>query len=171
MKLGRELTTHEMWKQSHCRKGSRPLDKDLSNSLVSEDDSEGSFEEENLNWVDDRAKETWVNYNGYVVEKYGEEHSELDKDSWSRAVGGVKRGKLYGLSNVSGTRVHVRQDPEIEKLNLVIKELVKEKEDEKERLNGIIAELVAEKEKDKAEKDAMLDRMTNIEAMLKSIVQ
>ncbi|MFS7966010.1 hypothetical protein Hanom_Chr09g00768861 [Helianthus anomalus] len=31
----------------------------------------------------------------------------------------------------------------IEKLNLVIKELVKEKDEEKERFNGIIAELLA----------------------------
>ncbi|KAJ0550855.1 hypothetical protein HanHA300_Chr07g0250601 [Helianthus annuus] len=35
----------------------------------------------------------------------------------------------------------------IEKLNLVIKELVKENDEEKERLNGVIAGLLAEKEK------------------------
>ncbi|KAF5820448.1 hypothetical protein HanXRQr2_Chr01g0002401 [Helianthus annuus] len=35
----------------------------------------------------------------------------------------------------------------IEKLNLVIKELVKEKDEEKERFNRIIAGLLAEKEK------------------------
>ncbi|XP_022026529.1 uncharacterized protein LOC110927205 isoform X2 [Helianthus annuus] len=46
----------------------------------------------------------------------------------------------------------------IEKLNLVIKELVKEKDEEKERFNRIIAGLLAEKEKDKVDKDAMLDR-------------
>ncbi|XP_076924188.1 uncharacterized protein LOC143586547 [Bidens hawaiensis] len=127
--LGRELTTHEMWKQSHCRKGSRPLDKDLSSLLVSGDDSEGSVQGKSLNWVDNRA-ETWVNYNGYVVEKYGDDrsmHPKFDEDLWSRATGGIKKGKMYGLTNVSGSRVHGRQDAEIEKLHLVIKELVKEK--------------------------------------------
>ncbi|KAD6454759.1 hypothetical protein E3N88_09465 [Mikania micrantha] len=60
--LGRELQPHEMWKQSHCRKGSRPLDKDLSSSSsrVSDVDFEEDIEEENLVWVDERAKETWV---------------------------------------------------------------------------------------------------------------
>ncbi|KAF5770329.1 hypothetical protein HanXRQr2_Chr14g0658231 [Helianthus annuus] len=49
--------------------------------------------------------------------------------------------------------VHRREDPEIEKLNLVIKELVKEKDEEKEkeRFNGIIAGLLADKEKDKVD--------------------
>ncbi|KAL8254580.1 hypothetical protein R6Q59_032801 [Mikania micrantha] len=46
-----------------------------------------------------------------------------------------------------------------EKLNEIIKELVKEKEEEKERLNGIIAELEAEKEKHKMKKDAMSNRI------------
>ncbi|KAJ0596015.1 putative transposase, Ptta/En/Spm, plant [Helianthus annuus] len=62
-KLGRELTIREAYKQSHCRKGSRPLDKDLScsNSLILDVDSEGDAQEENLVWVDARAEETWVN--------------------------------------------------------------------------------------------------------------
>ncbi|KAJ0604267.1 hypothetical protein HanRHA438_Chr02g0059631 [Helianthus annuus] len=47
---------------------------------------------------------------------------------------------------------------QIEKSNLVIKELVKEKDEEKERLNGVIAGLLAEKEKDKVDKDVMLNR-------------
>ncbi|KAM0040814.1 putative protein MULTIPOLAR SPINDLE 1 [Helianthus debilis subsp. tardiflorus] len=59
----------------------------------------------------------------------------------------------------------------IEKLNLVIKELVKEKDEEKERFNRIIAGLLAEKEKDKVDKDAMLNRMSQIEAMLTATVR
>ncbi|MFS7889272.1 hypothetical protein Hanom_Chr00s000003g01605021 [Helianthus anomalus] len=55
----------------------------------------------------------------------------------------------------------------IAKLNLVIKELVKEKDEEKERFNRIIAGLLAEKEKDKVDKDA---RMSQIEAMLTATV-
>ncbi|KAD6454074.1 hypothetical protein E3N88_08780 [Mikania micrantha] len=83
-----------MWKQSHCRKGSRPLDKDLSSSSshVSDVDSEENIKEENLVWVDERAKETWVKYDGYLVEKYGNErsnHPKFDEVSWSRAVGGI----------------------------------------------------------------------------------
>ncbi|KAL9996056.1 hypothetical protein Hdeb2414_s0745g00942281 [Helianthus debilis subsp. tardiflorus] len=46
----------------------------------------------------------------------------------------------------------------IEKLNLIIKELVKENNEEKERLNGIISGLFAEK--DKADKDPTLDTMS-----------
>ncbi|KAJ0442128.1 hypothetical protein HanRHA438_Chr16g0753041 [Helianthus annuus] len=55
-------------------------------------------------------------------------------------------------------------------LNLIIKELVKENDEEKERLNGIIAGLLAEKEKDKVDKDVMLDTMSQIEAMLTSTI-
>ncbi|MFS7979419.1 hypothetical protein Hanom_Chr10g00927091 [Helianthus anomalus] len=54
----------------------------------------------------------------------------------------------------------------IEKLNLVIKELVKENDEEKERLNGIIVGLLAEKKIDKVDKDVMLDTIPQIEAML-----
>ncbi|MFS7906801.1 hypothetical protein Hanom_Chr01g00063501 [Helianthus anomalus] len=59
----------------------------------------------------------------------------------------------------------------IEKLNLVIKELVKEKDEEKERFDGIIAGMLADKEKDKVDKDALLDRMSQIEAMLTATVR
>ncbi|XP_022034226.1 uncharacterized protein LOC110936192 isoform X2 [Helianthus annuus] len=174
-KLGRELTIREAYKQSHCRKGSRPLDKDLScsNSLILDVDSEGDAQEENLVWVDARAEETWVKYEGFLEEKYGKErnkHPKFDKDLWSRAEGNHK-GKGYGLGNDSDPCVHRREDPEIEKLNLVIKELVKEKDEEKERFNGIIAGLLADKEKDKADKDALLDRTSQIEAMLTATVR
>ncbi|KAL8238030.1 hypothetical protein R6Q59_015874 [Mikania micrantha] len=62
-------------------------------------------------------------------------------------------------------------DTRNEKLNEIIKEILKEKEEEKERLNGIIAELEAEKEKHKEEKEAMSNRMSKIEDMLKTLVQ
>ncbi|KAD6454699.1 hypothetical protein E3N88_09405 [Mikania micrantha] len=103
--LGRELQPHEMWKQSHCRKGSRPMDKDLSSSSshVSDVDSEENIEEENLVWVDERANETWAKYDGYLVEKYGDErsnHPKFDEVLWSRATGGKNKRKVYGLSCV-----------------------------------------------------------------------
>ncbi|MFS7919941.1 putative transposase, Ptta/En/Spm, plant [Helianthus anomalus] len=40
--------------------GREPLDPSGSSSLVSDVDSEGNVQEENLVWVDDRAEETWV---------------------------------------------------------------------------------------------------------------
>ncbi|KAL8249601.1 hypothetical protein R6Q59_006469 [Mikania micrantha] len=157
-------------------KGSRPLDKDLScsSSQVTDVDSEDNVEEENLVWVDDRAKETWDKYDEYLVEKYGDErinHPKFDEDLWSRAAGSKYKGKVYGLSNSSDPSAHGRKDAENEKLNEIIKELVKEKEEEKERLNGIIAELEAEKEKHKMEKEAMSNRMSKIEDMLKTMVR
>ncbi|KAD2805001.1 hypothetical protein E3N88_38378 [Mikania micrantha] len=53
-----------------------------------------------------------------------------------------------------------RQDSEIQRLNKIIDELVKEKESEK-----------AEKEKEKAEKEAMLERMASIESLLRVVTK
>ncbi|XP_022017878.1 uncharacterized protein LOC110917731 [Helianthus annuus] len=123
------------------------------------------------------AAEGKVNYEGYHLETYGEEssqHPELDKELWYRASGGKKRGKVYGLSNLKNdfnVQHHGKQDQEIERLNVITQDIVKENEEEKERLNDIIAGLVVEKEKDKAEKEAMNERMANIEAMLKARFQ
>ncbi|XP_021997852.1 uncharacterized protein LOC110894903 isoform X2 [Helianthus annuus] len=95
------------------------------------------------------SKTGQVKYEGFLEEKYGKErnkHPKFDKDLWSQAEG-KNKGKVYGLGNDSDPCVHSREDPKIEKLNLVIKELVKEKNEEKERFNGIIAGLLADKEK------------------------
>ncbi|MFS7937112.1 hypothetical protein Hanom_Chr05g00423781 [Helianthus anomalus] len=104
-----------MWKQTHCRKGSRPLDKDPSgsSSLVSDIDSDGNIQEENLVWVDDRAEETWAKYEGYLVEKYRDEPPKFDQDLWKRAAGGMKKGKVYGLGVVTDSYVHGSHDPEV----------------------------------------------------------
>uniref|UniRef100_A0A251VIM2 Putative zinc finger, CCHC-type n=1 Tax=Helianthus annuus TaxID=4232 RepID=A0A251VIM2_HELAN len=83
----------------------------------------------------------------WVVKK-GSESSSDDSD----------RSKSEELSSGDETDSTKSVEPQIEKLNLVIKELVKEKDEEKERFNRIIAGLLAEKEKDKVDKDAMLDR-------------
>ncbi|KAJ0806392.1 hypothetical protein HanPI659440_Chr02g0088941 [Helianthus annuus] len=48
---------------------------------------------------------------------------------------------------------------------------ISDEDEEKERLNGITVGLLAEKEKDKVDKDPMLDRMSQIEAMLTSTVR
>ena len=77
-----------MWKQSRCKKGSRPLDRvsECSSSVVEgidegihEDidlgiglgmdegmdegaDSLKSVQEQNLEWVDERSRQTWVRF-------------------------------------------------------------------------------------------------------------
>ncbi|KAD7117249.1 hypothetical protein E3N88_04517 [Mikania micrantha] len=87
------------------RNGSMPLDKEVScTSQVSYFDSEDNVEEKNLVWVNDKAKETWDKYDGYLVKKYGDEcnnHPKFDEDLWSQAAGGKNKGKMYGLSNIS----------------------------------------------------------------------
>ncbi|KAD5507421.1 hypothetical protein E3N88_15124 [Mikania micrantha] len=101
------------------RQGSRPLDKDLicSSSLVSDVDSKENVEEENLAWVDDRAKEAWVDkYDGYLVEKYGDErnnHPKFDEDLWSQAASGKNKGKMYGLSSINDFNTLGKKDPEV----------------------------------------------------------
>ncbi|KAF5820628.1 hypothetical protein HanXRQr2_Chr01g0004341 [Helianthus annuus] len=60
-----------------------------------------------------------VKYEGYLLEKYGEEssqHRELDKELWYEASGGKKRGKVYGLSNVKNdfnVQHHGKQGQEV----------------------------------------------------------
>ncbi|MFS7951987.1 hypothetical protein Hanom_Chr07g00601691 [Helianthus anomalus] len=78
------------------------------------------------------------------------------------------------IGDRSSSRCHIRVMDflgSIEKLNEIIKELVKEKEEDKERFNGIIGGLVAQMEKEKEEKEAILVRMTKIEAMLTTSVR
>ena len=53
---------------------------------------------------------------------------------------------------------------QIERLNKVIKELVREKDEEKERMNEVIEGLAAENE-------TMRNRMENFESMLKVMAQ
>uniref|UniRef100_A0A251S0K2 Uncharacterized protein n=1 Tax=Helianthus annuus TaxID=4232 RepID=A0A251S0K2_HELAN len=114
--IGREPSHSEMWKRTHLRKGSRPFDKDIDCSS-----SVGLYKKKKSAWVDDKAHETWVNYEGYHLETYGEEssqHPELDKELWYRASGGKKRGKVYGLSNLKNdfnVQHHGKQDQEIER--------------------------------------------------------
>ncbi|KAJ0545878.1 hypothetical protein HanIR_Chr08g0354661 [Helianthus annuus] len=113
-----------------------------------------------------------LNMKGFLWRSMGKNVINIQNltDLWSRAKGKNKR-KVHGLCNVSDPCVHSREDPKIEKLNLVIKELVKEKDEEKERFNGIIAGLLAEKEKDKVDKDVVLDMMSQIKAMLTASVR
>ncbi|XP_021980591.1 uncharacterized protein LOC110876739 [Helianthus annuus] len=93
--------------------------------------------------------------------------SQMKQDAFS---GRIQMQPLVLVKAYRGGRFLRSPWIQIEKLNLVIKELVKENDEEKERLNGIIARLLAEKKKDKVDKDAMPDTMPQIEAMLTSII-
>ncbi|KAL8242897.1 hypothetical protein R6Q59_013199 [Mikania micrantha] len=101
----------------------------------------------------------------------------------SRFYPGMKIGEIFSLVEKKPgydsyvTDLHISKssrasplDKINEKLNEIIKDILKEKE-ENERLNGIIAELETEKEKHKAKKDAMSNRMSKIEDMLKTLIR
>ncbi|KAL8265833.1 hypothetical protein R6Q59_003177, partial [Mikania micrantha] len=118
-------------------------------------------------WVDQRSYDTFGIYKGYLVEKYGEDdsqHPHFDEPLWSRASqetgGKTKENCTQSTSCDSSSCGHERQDSEIQRLNKIIEELVKEKESEK-----------AEKEKEKAEKEAMLERMASIESLLRVVTK
>ncbi|KAL8251929.1 hypothetical protein R6Q59_035622 [Mikania micrantha] len=83
-------------------------------------DSDENIEEDNLVWVDDRKKETWVKYDGYLVEKYVDERSNRPKFN---EVCGHKlpvarnKGNVYGLSIVNDLIAPHRQDLEQQMLD------------------------------------------------------
>ncbi|KAD5803604.1 hypothetical protein E3N88_14964 [Mikania micrantha] len=95
-KLGRPATVDELWMQSHGKKGTRPLDR-----LLRRERGEGSKEPEEINfqdnveWVDAKAKESFKSYQKYVMEKYGDntsKHPLFDHDTWIQA--GKKKGQV-----------------------------------------------------------------------------
>ncbi|KAL8252137.1 hypothetical protein R6Q59_035830 [Mikania micrantha] len=72
-------------------------------------------------------------YGGYLLGKYGDEHSnhpKFDEDLLSRAVGGKNKGKVYGLSSVIDFNTVGKKDKN-EKLKEIIKEILKEQEKKK----------------------------------------
>ncbi|KAK1410918.1 hypothetical protein QVD17_37460 [Tagetes erecta] len=195
-KLGREISFDEMWMQAHCKKGSRPLDK------VSEGEGlgDGLDLEENVHkdvWSDMRSFQTYEKYKAYVVEKYGDEGTLFDYDGWIQASGGMNKGKLYGLNNVSDPLALMTGIPsteccstsyeygseslEIQRLKGIIEGLMAEKEMEKAEKEREKAEKEkekaekerekVEKEKEKIDKENMLERMMKMEAMLKSLTK
>ncbi|KAL8230131.1 hypothetical protein R6Q59_000543 [Mikania micrantha] len=174
-KFGHETLFRDMWMQSRCRKGSRPLDKvsECNSPVVNvfdEEtdegiDSEENVQEQNLNWVDERSSETWKIYEGYLVEKYGDDeskHPEYDSDLWFRATGGKNKGKLYGFSNVSDPQALLTGTPSTSCSSTTV--APSKNDSEIQRLNGVINELVKEKE-------ATAERMASIEALLKVVSQ
>ncbi|KAL8236673.1 hypothetical protein R6Q59_017754 [Mikania micrantha] len=98
----------EYWLQTHAKKGSRPLDRlegysgSVKDGSGEANDVEETVQEQNVTWVDSRARESYETYKEYVKEKNAEDDysdSEFDLDLWLRTTGGKKKGRLYGSSN------------------------------------------------------------------------
>ncbi|KAL8224301.1 hypothetical protein R6Q57_019776 [Mikania cordata] len=139
-KLGRPTTVDEIWMQSHGKKGTRPLDRLLK------------CEQDNVEWVDSKAKESFESYQKYVNEKYGydtSKHPLFDLDTWVQP--GKKKERLFEISDPhvmtgaqsnSSTSLYLpARNEEVQQLNEKIARLQQEKETER-----------LEKEKEKAEK-------------------
>ncbi|KAL8259994.1 hypothetical protein R6Q59_027947 [Mikania micrantha] len=97
--LGRPATVDEIWMQSHKKKGTRPLDK-----LLISKGGEGPQEARNLDDIDLHAIVKWKSYKEHVKKRYGDDASKqplFDPDSWIQAVGGRKKGRVYGFSDIS----------------------------------------------------------------------
>ncbi|KAL8257121.1 hypothetical protein R6Q59_029162 [Mikania micrantha] len=116
--------------------------------------------QENVEWVDARAKESFKSYQKYVMEKYGDntsKHPLFDLDTWVQA--SKKKGRLFDISDpqvmitgtqsTSGTSTYLpARNEEVQQLNEKIAQLQEEKETERQ-----------EKEKEKAEKLAMREQI------------
>ncbi|KAL8239660.1 hypothetical protein R6Q59_016227 [Mikania micrantha] len=147
--------------QSHGKKGTRPLD-----TLLISKGGERSQEARNLDeidlqntvkWVDTRAKDSLISYKERVKKRYGDDASKqplFDPDSWIQAVGGWKKGKVYGFSDMSDPHVVMTgtqstpTNEQVQRLNEEITKLRQEKETERQ-----------EKEKERAEKLKMMEQI------------
>ncbi|KAD2804975.1 hypothetical protein E3N88_38352 [Mikania micrantha] len=61
-----------------------------------------------VKWVDTRAKDSLKSYKERVKKRYGDDASKqplFDLDSWIQAVGGRKKGRVYGFSDMSDPHV------------------------------------------------------------------
>ncbi|KAL8249808.1 hypothetical protein R6Q59_006676 [Mikania micrantha] len=116
--LGRPATVDEIWMHSHGKIGTRPLDK-----LLISKGGEGQHEAGNLDdidlqdtvkWVDTRAKDSLKSYKEHVKKRYGDDARKqplFDPDSWIQAVGGRKKGRVYGFSDISDPHVVMTDTP------------------------------------------------------------
>ncbi|XP_076944443.1 uncharacterized protein LOC143615093 isoform X2 [Bidens hawaiensis] len=156
--------------QSHGKKETRPLDR-----LAGRKGGEGSGDANALDeidihndfdWVDTRAKDSLIPYHKYVKERHGDDASKrplFDPDSWVQAVGGKKKGRLYGFNDISDPHAVMTGIPstpgtsasylparneEVQRLNEEIVQLRQEKETE-----------TLEKEKERAEKLSMMEQI------------
>ncbi|KAL8215614.1 hypothetical protein R6Q57_022451 [Mikania cordata] len=94
------------------RKGTRPLDKLLINKGGERSQEAGNLDEIDLQitvkWVNTRAKDSLKSYKECVKKRYGDDASKqplFDPNSWIQAVGGRKKGRIYGFSNISDAYV------------------------------------------------------------------
>ncbi|KAD7479094.1 hypothetical protein E3N88_02230 [Mikania micrantha] len=89
--LKRRASFDEYWLQTHAKKGSRPLDRlegysgSVTDGSGEANDVEETVQEQNVTWVDSRARES---YTRSLIWIYGYEPREAKK-----------KGRLYGSSN------------------------------------------------------------------------
>ncbi|KAK1411493.1 hypothetical protein QVD17_38042 [Tagetes erecta] len=162
-KLGRPATVEEVWAQSHGKKGTRPLDR-LSRHVEGECSKEYESLEDidlqnNVEWVDSKAEESFRLYKEYVKEKYGDDTSKRPFFDIDTLVGGKKSGRfdirdphvmtmvkppMLGASSSCSTTTN----EEVQQMKDKIVRLEEEKETER-----------LEKEKERAEKLAMMEQI------------
>ncbi|KAK9057744.1 hypothetical protein SSX86_022582 [Deinandra increscens subsp. villosa] len=165
--FGRPATLDEIWMQSHGKKGTRPLDRLSSHKegegLELTDDLEEIDLENDVVWVDPKAKNSIISYKEQVKQKYTDGSNKrpiFDVHTWTEVVGGKKKGRLYGFNDVSDPSVMMTGKPstpststlptrneEVQRLNEKIAQLEQEKEAER-----------VEKEKERAEKVTMMEK-------------
>ncbi|KAK1440633.1 hypothetical protein QVD17_06462 [Tagetes erecta] len=162
-KLGRPATVEEVWAQSHGKKGTRPLDR-LSRHGEGECSKEYESLEDidlqnNVEWVDSKAEDSFRLYKEYVKEKYGDDTSKRPFFDIDTLVGGKKSGRfdirdphvmtmvkppMLGASSSCSTTTN----EEVQQMKDKIVRLEEEKEIER-----------LEKEKERAEKLAMMEQI------------
>ncbi|KAL8259095.1 hypothetical protein R6Q59_027048 [Mikania micrantha] len=156
--LKRRASFDEYWLQTHAKKWSRPLDRLAGHSKSVTDGSgevngvEETVQEQNVTWVDSRARESYETYKEYVQEKNAEDDnldSEFDLDLWLRTTGGKKKGRLYGSSNTVDPYVVMAGASSMPGTG---SSYPPSKSDEVQRLKEQI-------EKDKEEKQAMMEKI------------
>ncbi|KAL8215879.1 hypothetical protein R6Q57_022716 [Mikania cordata] len=147
--------------QSHGKKGARPLDKLLTSKGGERSQETGNLDEIDLQttvkWVDTRAKDSLKSYKECVKKRYEDDASKqplFDPDSWIQAVGGRKKDRVYGFSDISDLHVVMTStsstptNEQVQRLKEEINKLRQEKETERQ-----------EKEKERAEKLKIMEQI------------
>ncbi|KAD7477469.1 hypothetical protein E3N88_00605 [Mikania micrantha] len=103
--LERPATVDEIWMQSQRKEETKPLDK-----LLISKGGERSQESGNLDEIDLQTTVEWVDTRplGQRILLYGDDASKqplFDPDSWIQAVGGRKKDRVYGFSDISDIHV------------------------------------------------------------------
>ncbi|KAL8224018.1 hypothetical protein R6Q57_019493 [Mikania cordata] len=149
----------EISMQSHWKKGTRPLDRLLRHERGedSKEPKEINFQD-NVEWVDALAKESFKSYQKYVMEKYGDntsKHPLFDLDTWMQACKKKGRFDINDLQVIM-TGSYLNLDPNKVQLARVLDIWV-------QQLNEKIVQLQQEKEAERLEKEKGKYRETHNE--------